>query len=241
VIVRVNDRGPFSDKRIIDLSSRAAEMLDYKRKGVATVNVEYVGKARMDGHDEKFLLASYRSPDSAPVTGTSDTLIAMADDVDLSYTGSAVEHQIETSLIAGTVPFPQPRPGRNEPGIALDMIFVASAHASMISSYLEETPRQQQTAAAFAGFEERGSSLQSGFLANPATRTVIVLVGTYPTGEAAGSAYETASQIGPTSFQMAFVEGREQFEILLHVGGDVASPVIDKLRSSGYLTARLLD
>jgi rare lipoprotein A len=40
VIVRVNDRGPFSDKRIIDLSLRAAAMLDYKKQGVANVKVE---------------------------------------------------------------------------------------------------------------------------------------------------------------------------------------------------------
>jgi rare lipoprotein A len=45
VIVRVNDRGPFAHGRIIDLSRRAAELLDYTQKGVAKVEVEYVGRA----------------------------------------------------------------------------------------------------------------------------------------------------------------------------------------------------
>ena len=49
VIVRVNDRGPFARGRIIDLSKRAAEMLDYAHRGVAKVKVEYVGRAPLDG------------------------------------------------------------------------------------------------------------------------------------------------------------------------------------------------
>jgi rare lipoprotein A len=60
VVVRVNDRGPFSDRRIIDVSSKAAELLDFKQQGIAQVNVKYVGPARMDGHDMPFLMASYR-------------------------------------------------------------------------------------------------------------------------------------------------------------------------------------
>jgi rare lipoprotein A len=62
VVVRVNDRGPFSKGRIIDVSSSVAEMLDFKRAGTAKVKVEYVGKARMDGLDRQMLMASYRGP-----------------------------------------------------------------------------------------------------------------------------------------------------------------------------------
>lgn len=67
VIVRVNDRGPFHAGRIIDVSSKAAELLDFKRTGTAKVNVQYVGRARMDGHDMPFLMASYvRKGDRIP-------------------------------------------------------------------------------------------------------------------------------------------------------------------------------
>ncbi|WP_233243296.1 MULTISPECIES: septal ring lytic transglycosylase RlpA family protein [unclassified Caulobacter] len=45
MIVRVNDRGPFIDDRIIDLSRAAAEELGYRRQGVARVRVRYVGPA----------------------------------------------------------------------------------------------------------------------------------------------------------------------------------------------------
>lgn len=40
--LRINDRGPFVDDRIIDLSRRAAQMLDVEKQGVARVRVELV-------------------------------------------------------------------------------------------------------------------------------------------------------------------------------------------------------
>ena len=66
VIVRVNDRGPFANGRIIDLSKRAAQMLDYQHSGVAKVQVEYVGPAPLHGQDESYLLASYQPGGRAP-------------------------------------------------------------------------------------------------------------------------------------------------------------------------------
>jgi rare lipoprotein A len=42
VVVRINDRGPHTRGRVIDLSQRAAEILGMKRRGVATVKVEAV-------------------------------------------------------------------------------------------------------------------------------------------------------------------------------------------------------
>lgn len=42
VIVRINDRGPFHDGRVIDLSYAAASMLDYAGNGTARVRVEAV-------------------------------------------------------------------------------------------------------------------------------------------------------------------------------------------------------
>lgn len=49
LVVRVNDRGPFSRGRIIDLSRRAAEELDMIRQGTARVRVTYMGRADLEG------------------------------------------------------------------------------------------------------------------------------------------------------------------------------------------------
>jgi rare lipoprotein A len=40
IIVRINDRGPFANNRIIDLSKRSAQLLDIERAGTAKVLVE---------------------------------------------------------------------------------------------------------------------------------------------------------------------------------------------------------
>lgn len=56
-VVRVNDRGPFAHKRIIDLSKGAAEELGVVRTGTAKVRVKYLDRATVaylkdrDNHD----------------------------------------------------------------------------------------------------------------------------------------------------------------------------------------------
>jgi len=42
VIVRINDRGPFIDGRVIDLSRAAANVLQFTRAGLAKVKVEII-------------------------------------------------------------------------------------------------------------------------------------------------------------------------------------------------------
>ena len=55
VIVRVNDRGPFVNTRVIDLSKRAADLLGYQRKGKTTVRVQYIGPAPLDDNGSHLL------------------------------------------------------------------------------------------------------------------------------------------------------------------------------------------
>jgi rare lipoprotein A len=49
IIVRVNDRGPYARGRIIDLSKRAAELLDVVQTGTARVRVTFIGRADLNG------------------------------------------------------------------------------------------------------------------------------------------------------------------------------------------------
>jgi rare lipoprotein A (peptidoglycan hydrolase) len=42
VVLKVNDRGPYINDRIIDLSAAAAELLDMKSQGIAKVKVECI-------------------------------------------------------------------------------------------------------------------------------------------------------------------------------------------------------
>lgn len=71
VVVRVNDRGPFVDGRIIDLSRGAADALDLRRAGVGEVRVRYLGRApRLGGGPVQYAQAASPAPpanSSAPV------------------------------------------------------------------------------------------------------------------------------------------------------------------------------
>jgi rare lipoprotein A len=44
VVVRVNDRGPFKNGRVMDVSQRAAELLDFANKGTARIRIEVLEK-----------------------------------------------------------------------------------------------------------------------------------------------------------------------------------------------------
>lgn len=67
IIVRVNDRGPYAHNRIIDLSVKAAKLLDFFRRGTTMVRVEYVGPAPLQGSDDRVLEATLRENGPAPV------------------------------------------------------------------------------------------------------------------------------------------------------------------------------
>ena len=67
VIVRLNDRGPYSGNRLIDVSEHAASLLGFHGGGLAPVRVEYVGRAPLEGSDDIMLMATLReNGDPAP-------------------------------------------------------------------------------------------------------------------------------------------------------------------------------
>jgi rare lipoprotein A len=67
IIVRVNDRGPYARNRIIDVSIGAANALGFYGEGLARVRVEYVGRAPLEGNDDRVLLATLREGRPAQV------------------------------------------------------------------------------------------------------------------------------------------------------------------------------
>jgi rare lipoprotein A len=77
IIVRINDRGPFTGNRVIDLSYKTAELLGFHKNGVARVRVEYVGRAALEGSDDRKLKATLRH-DGRPAPAPSAVLVASA-------------------------------------------------------------------------------------------------------------------------------------------------------------------
>ena len=60
LLLRVNDRGPYVNDRVIDVSRAAARYLGFERRGTQRVRVRYAGRAPLTGddHSEQRFLAS---------------------------------------------------------------------------------------------------------------------------------------------------------------------------------------
>jgi rare lipoprotein A len=101
LIVRVNDRGPYHGNRVMDVSSRAADLLEFKGNGVARVRVEYVGRAPLEGSDDRQLIATLRTGVPAP----SPSLVRVA-----SARPFVPEVPSSGRAIRGEVPLPEGRP-----------------------------------------------------------------------------------------------------------------------------------
>jgi peptidoglycan lytic transglycosylase len=101
LIVRVNDRGPYHGNRLIDVSNKAAELLEFRSNGVARVRVEYVGRAPLEGSDDRQLVATLRT--GAPAPAPSNVRIAAARPFvpELPSSGRSIR---------GDVPLPEGRP-----------------------------------------------------------------------------------------------------------------------------------
>ena len=76
IIVRVNNRGPFVHNRLVDLSVGTAKALDFYGRGVTRVRLEYVGRAPIEGSDDRMLLATLR--EGSPAPAPSQVMVASA-------------------------------------------------------------------------------------------------------------------------------------------------------------------
>ncbi|UFX41731.1 septal ring lytic transglycosylase RlpA family protein [Bradyrhizobium sp. 41S5] len=101
LVVRVNDRGPYHGNRLIDVSNKAAELLDFKGNGVARVRVEYVGRAPLEGSDDRQLMATLRTGTPAP----SPSMVRVA-----SARPFVPEMSSSSGRVRGDVPLPEGRP-----------------------------------------------------------------------------------------------------------------------------------
>lgn len=129
LIVRVNDRGPFVDGRIIDLSHEAARELGYDRQGLARVRVRYIGPAPLYGEDTR-RFARYAPPPAPPVAAAAPPppkpLAPPASDLILT---AAPVDKPATLEIAQSVLAPLPKPAAPVPDLSPKITQAAPAKA----------------------------------------------------------------------------------------------------------------
>jgi rare lipoprotein A len=86
---------------LIDVSNKAAELLEFKGNGVARVRVEYVARAPLEGSDDRQLVATLRTGVPAP----SPSMVRVA-----SAPSFVPELPSSGRSIRGEVPMPEGRP-----------------------------------------------------------------------------------------------------------------------------------
>ena len=77
--LRVNDRGPYARGRIIDVSTRAADLLGFKQNGTARVRVQYEGRGKVADPTQSADIdgsPATSTTTAAPVTSVAATQLA---------------------------------------------------------------------------------------------------------------------------------------------------------------------
>jgi rare lipoprotein A len=110
LVVRINDRGPFVDGRIIDLSERAAEELGFQKNGVARVRVEILAdesRALAAAGQTETMTASERARPSPVTTVSTEALPPpTADEAAGAVAQSSSAESPAPVLVASAAPAP---------------------------------------------------------------------------------------------------------------------------------------
>src|SRR6516165_1224643 len=147
LIVRVNDRGPYHGNRVMDVSSRAAELLEFKSSGVARVRVEYVARAPLEGSDDRQLMATLRTGVPAP----SPSLVRVA-----SARPFVPEIPSSGRPIRGEIPLPEGRP-YNLGNASADQGAISAPSETVVMRSRSATRAFENSHAAAYDADDRGS------------------------------------------------------------------------------------
>ncbi|MDB5616583.1 septal ring lytic transglycosylase RlpA family protein [Tardiphaga sp.] len=131
LIVRVNDRGPYHGNRLIDVSNRAAELLEFKGNGIAKVRVEYVARAPLEGSDDRQLVATLRTGEPAP----SPSMVRVA-----SARSFVPDMPTQNRVAHGNVPMPEGRP-YSLGNTSADMASINATSEMSASGRVRQNPR----------------------------------------------------------------------------------------------------
>ncbi len=128
MIVRVNDRGPYASDRIMDVSRKVAEALDFKRTGTTMIKVDYVGRAGLGGSDDAKLYATLRTNEtpagrSAPI-----------------FVADSTPRPTRVAALSPYVPAEPPLRAAAPPPEPLRRPFVAAPERRRTPGFAEEAP-----------------------------------------------------------------------------------------------------
>jgi len=229
LVVRVNDRGPFKNDRIIDLSRRSAEVLGFRKSGTAQVRVKYLRRAPLDGDDSyerKYLVSrGYHRYAAMP---------------------QAVPPELDPIALAGLPiePALPPLPDRPDRSVAV---------AALPAPTPEPNPAPQPETVAVATWrpELRGAPDETGSIApleQPAPHPVAppdgpaIQAGSFRMRDNAERARSALSFIGPVDVAEVDVGGEIFYRVRVGPFADAIEAVaaLPRITEAGYLGAKII-
>jgi len=229
LVVRINDRGPFKNDRIIDLSRRSAEVLGFRKQGTASVRVKYLRRAPLSGDDSyerKYLVSrGYQRYASKPQ--------AVAPELDpLALAGLPIEP-----------PLP-PLPDRPDRSVA-----VAALRAPTPTP--NPAPQPETVAMAVWPPDLRGAPDETGSIAplqHPVPHRVApqdgpaIQAGSFRNRDNAERARAVLSSIGPVDVAEVDVGGEAFFRVLVGPFADAIEAVaaLPRVTEAGYQGAKII-
>lgn len=188
IVVRVNDRGPYAKGRIIDLSERAAKLLDFYGQGTARVRVTYVGRADINGKP-----VDTTPPDIAaavPAAPTRKVDTAALDIVPGAAVAPPVTTQELPAVVASAPLPPLPQPSADVTQVSVPAVTHLYVQAGAFSSY--ENANRMKSRLSAAG------SIEISPIDRGGQRLYRVRMGPFESNEQADAALERLTDLGST-------------------------------------------
>ena len=213
VVVRVNDRGPFHEGRVIDLSYAAAVKLDIVKRGTGRVEVR-----ALTGKEDATLVATRATPAAATTIATGvPTRIA---------TGKPTPMDALVDALPATTPATA----------ATQQVAAGKADASQPWRYHVAPGREKAPSADEfeAWMQSRGVRVATGKPGKPAAASVMVATASVPPPQA-------AAQLGAPSVPAMPASGDVQLQVASFSSRENADRALARLNAAGIDRASLSD
>lgn len=217
IVVRVNDRGPYVNGRIIDLSRRSAQLLGYDRQGTARVRVQYLGPAPLEGGGETMVASRGTGSDERPSAAPRGTVSAEA----LPPPPGVKGRSAEVTRPADGQPSPMQILASQNPKTD------AAAEGSSVNLAKASTTDLSQQKVEIG--PARGGQ-------------IYVQIGAFTLHENAHKLAARMSTIGPVGVSSTFVNKQEFFRVRLGPFDQVAAAdqALQQVITSGHTNARII-
>jgi rare lipoprotein A len=231
IVVRINDRGPYANDRIIDLSRRSAELLGFRAEGTTDVRVKYLGHAPLNGDD------SYEQRFAAK-QGWARTQFAA---------NMAVKKVSAAPIAVSSAPEADTLPAENPENISLPWKEAAPPPSAALNARVAETDPAQLGWQASPRWAPPPSAAPAGPVQpaarpKPQSQGVVIQAGSFKTKENADKASALLGYIAPVDVAPVEIGGEVYFRVRVGPFADevAAESALSQVTKAGYKGAKIV-